>query len=104
VTLLRHVTLASSRLSASQRLQSFENGWHCAVDFHPEELPHGSKQTGCPPRCRISPSGHRVRRAVTHRVPLKADSIGLAVAGVRPSTAGTDEDKVTGVNTVELTV
>ncbi len=39
--------------------------------------------------CRISPSRHRITRAVTRRVALKADSIGLVVAGVRRRAAGT---------------
>jgi hypothetical protein len=49
-------------------------------------------------RFRMSPSRHRVTRAVTHRVTLNADSIGLVVDSVRRSAADTSNRTTVNVS------
>ncbi len=53
------------------------------MPFDPAELALGASRPAVHHRRRISPSRHRVTRAVTRRVTERADSMGLVVANVR---------------------
>jgi hypothetical protein len=58
------------------------------VTLEAAEFALGSEQPATHKRIRISQLRHRVTRAVTRRVTLSADSIGLVVARLRRSAPG----------------
>ena len=76
-------------VAKDHNLQGLEERRHRPMPLHPAKLALGAQQPGhapTPPHVAVT---HLVTRAVTRRITVRADSIGLVVARVRRNAPGT---------------